>query len=180
MHALVWPVSGTILVVLAVVWVFQSRLIYFPLPEPVAPAATTVPGAEEVSFTTEDGFRLRGWFVSPLRASRGTVLVFNGNAGDRSFRAPLAVALIQAGLSGCCSTTAATVATPATHPNADWWLMRAPRVPTSPDAKTLLPKSGVLRRVFGRRRSRSTGHRRPARGAHPAVPVHVAQRHGPR
>jgi uncharacterized protein len=34
------------------------------------------------------------------RDCRGTtVLVFNGNAGDRSFRAPLAAALNQAGLS---------------------------------------------------------------------------------
>ena len=88
-----------IVIVLAVVWVFQRRLIYFPLSERVPPVATIMSGAEDVSFDTEDGHRLRGWFLPPTGASRGTILVFNGNAGDRSFRAPLAMALVRAGLS---------------------------------------------------------------------------------
>jgi fermentation-respiration switch protein FrsA (DUF1100 family) len=65
----------------------------------VPPVATILPGGEDVSFATEDGLRLSGWFVSAMGACRGTVLVFNGNAGDRSFRAPLAAALVRAGLS---------------------------------------------------------------------------------
>jgi fermentation-respiration switch protein FrsA (DUF1100 family) len=90
---------AVVAVMLAVVWFFQRRLIYFPMSAPVPAAATILPAAEEVSFETEDGLRLAGWFVSPAGASRGTVLVFNGNAGDRSFRAPLAAALARGGLS---------------------------------------------------------------------------------
>jgi fermentation-respiration switch protein FrsA (DUF1100 family) len=85
-------------VVLAFVWLLQRRLIYFPLPLDVPPVATTLPHAEEVSIPTADGLRLAGWFASPGR-SRATVIVFNGNAGDRSFRAPLASALMRANLS---------------------------------------------------------------------------------
>ena len=52
------------------------------------------------SLETEDGVRLGGWFI-PARGSSGgaAVLVFNGNAGDRSFRSPLATVLSRAGLS---------------------------------------------------------------------------------
>jgi fermentation-respiration switch protein FrsA (DUF1100 family) len=59
-----------------------------------------LPGAEEISFPTADGLQLNGWFV-PARAPAvgGTVLVFNGNAGNRSYRAPLAEALAARGRS---------------------------------------------------------------------------------
>jgi fermentation-respiration switch protein FrsA (DUF1100 family) len=84
----------------AALWAVQRRLIYFPLPEEVAPVATALPGAEDVSFQTSDGLRLGAWFLPVAGAeSSATMLVFNGNAGDRSFRAPLAAALSQAGLS---------------------------------------------------------------------------------
>src|SRR2546425_13109948 len=89
-----------IAVLLAVIWLCQRRLIYFPGSEHVPPVASILPGAEEISFDTPDGLRLKGWFAPPTATvARATVLVFNGNAGDRSFRAPLAAALNQAGLS---------------------------------------------------------------------------------
>src|SRR5215475_3090163 len=70
-------------VCLALIWFFQRRLIYFPADQPVPPAATVLPGAEDVVFPTADGLRLGGWFV-PAGGGAGatTVLVFNGNAGD--------------------------------------------------------------------------------------------------
>ncbi len=91
---------GVVLLV-ALLWAVQRRLIYFPLPPNLASVATALPGAEEVTFETEDGLRLGGWFLPAAggKSSGATVLVFNGNAGDRSFRAPLAAALSQAGLS---------------------------------------------------------------------------------
>jgi len=86
-------------VALAVMWVFQRRLIYFPVLEDVPPVRSSLPGAEEVTFETADGVRLGGWFLAG-RAARGpAVLVFNGNAGDRSYRAPLAAALAREGWS---------------------------------------------------------------------------------
>jgi uncharacterized protein len=52
-----------------------------------------------VSFTTSDGVTLHGWFVPPTSPSaRETVIVFNGNAGNRGFRAALAAMLADAGL----------------------------------------------------------------------------------
>jgi len=45
---------------------------------------------------TEDGIRLGAWY---LPGGRSAVLVFNGNAGDRSMRAPLAAALNRMGYS---------------------------------------------------------------------------------
>lgn len=87
-------------------WLFQRRLIYYPSTAPVPPAAEVLRGAREVTLETEDGLALGAWFVpagpatgsSPERASPA-VLVANGNAGDRSLRAPLAEALAREGLS---------------------------------------------------------------------------------
>ncbi|MGH2816524.1 MAG: alpha/beta hydrolase [Actinomycetota bacterium] len=103
-------VGITLLVVVAVLaaalgllWLFQRRLLYFPTPGPVPPAASVLPGAEDVTFETADGLRLAGWFVPAPpgdRAGRArpAVLVCNGNGGDRSMRAPLAAALSRMGL----------------------------------------------------------------------------------
>jgi uncharacterized protein len=86
--------------VLAATWLFQRRLIYFPLSQEVPPVENLLPGAEQVAFATADGLWLSGWFTSSAATGpRATVLVFNGNAGDRSFRVPLAAAFNQAGFS---------------------------------------------------------------------------------
>jgi uncharacterized protein len=89
-------------VLLALVWWQQRRLIYYPLPGPVPAAAALLPGGQEVTLATEDGIRLRAWFVPAAAASGGrgpAVMVCNGNAGNRALRAPLAAALSRAGLS---------------------------------------------------------------------------------
>jgi fermentation-respiration switch protein FrsA (DUF1100 family) len=84
---------------LGLLWTLQRRLIYFPLLQDLPPVRTSLPGAEEVGFQTSDGVRLGGWFLAGGRARGPAVLVFNGNAGDRSYRAPLAAALAQRGWS---------------------------------------------------------------------------------
>jgi fermentation-respiration switch protein FrsA (DUF1100 family) len=95
----VLTVAVVLLAALALLWSQQRRLIYLPAPRAVPPAAALLPGAEEVSFPTEDGLRLDGWFLPAAAAGRGpAVLVCNGNAGNRSLRAPLAAALARAGL----------------------------------------------------------------------------------
>jgi uncharacterized protein len=93
--------SVVVAVVLFVVlssWAFQRRLIYLPSTGAVPSAATMVAGAHDVQLTTSDGLRLGAWYV-PARDLSGTftVLVANGNAGDRSVRAPLARALANQG-----------------------------------------------------------------------------------
>jgi fermentation-respiration switch protein FrsA (DUF1100 family) len=85
---------------LGVLWAFQRHLLYIPFGHVASPAAVGLPQAEEVVFRTEDGLTLAAWFVSAeTRPAPFTILVFNGNAGNRSFRAPLALALAKADLS---------------------------------------------------------------------------------
>src|SRR5262249_1659090 len=80
----VYTVIGLILLALALLWFGQRGLIYFPdrpVPEPAALGLTT---AEAVSFQTEDGLTLDGWFIPARGTATGyTVIVFNGNAGHR-------------------------------------------------------------------------------------------------
>jgi len=78
------------------VWGLQRRLIYFPSPGPVPPATAVSPTGRDVVLETDDGIRLDAWYF-PGRG--GAMLVCNGNAGDRSMRAGLAVAFNRAGFS---------------------------------------------------------------------------------
>jgi fermentation-respiration switch protein FrsA (DUF1100 family) len=92
----------TVLVVVAVVvgviWAAQRGLIYFPDADVPPPTAVGLPGAEVVSFDTEDGLHLAGWFVPAIEPTFGhTVIVFNGNAGHRGYRAHLAAQLAARG-----------------------------------------------------------------------------------
>jgi fermentation-respiration switch protein FrsA (DUF1100 family) len=98
--------AAVLLAVVGLLWSQQRRLIYYPAPRAVPPAAAVLPAAEEVSFPTEDGLELAAWFV-PAASPAGhgsrqrrspAVLICNGNAGNRSLRAPLAAALARAGL----------------------------------------------------------------------------------
>ncbi len=80
--------------VLLLVWAFQRALIYFPLDDVPAPSDVGLAGVETVTFPTEDGLMLGGWFVPSRSAvASGTVIVFNGNAANRAYRAPIAAAL---------------------------------------------------------------------------------------
>ena len=85
------------LATLGLIWVSQRRLIYFPsqaIPEPVDVAL----GIEEVTYATEDGLTLSAWFLPGVGEERqGTVVVFNGNAGNRADRLPLGRALADRG-----------------------------------------------------------------------------------
>jgi fermentation-respiration switch protein FrsA (DUF1100 family) len=91
--------GGALVLIGGLAWLFQRRLIYFPLVQEVPAAATVLPDATEVSFETADGLRLAAWFV-PAGTPRplATVLFLPGNAGNRSFRAPMAAALAHRGL----------------------------------------------------------------------------------
>ncbi|MEA2003119.1 MAG: alpha/beta hydrolase [Actinomycetota bacterium] len=90
-------VALALLSVVGVMWAFQRRFIYFPsqvLPD----VAAVLPGAAEVTFPTEDGLTLAAWLVPAAgHANGGTVVVFNGNAGNRGDRTPLAQALAERG-----------------------------------------------------------------------------------
>ena len=98
-------VAGIILLA----WMFQRTLIYFPFGDVPTPSEVGLTQVEEVEFPTADGLRLDGWFVRTASSSPAfTVVVFNGNAGNRAHRAPLAASLQQQGFRCSCSTTAGT------------------------------------------------------------------------
>ena len=84
---------------LALLWVGQRRMIYLPFGNVPLLASSGLPRAEDVEFTTHDGVTLHGWFVPAASTpARFTVIVFNGNAGHRGMRAPLAAALSRHGV----------------------------------------------------------------------------------
>ncbi len=87
-------------VFLAVIWLAQRSLIYFPDGDVPPPAAVGLPHAEVVTFDTEDGLHLDAWFVPAREPSQNrTIVVFNGNAGHRGHRARLAALFAEHGFS---------------------------------------------------------------------------------
>jgi hypothetical protein len=70
---------------LAVMYVFQRALIYFPDPKRTPPAHAGLPQAEEVELASADGEKLIAWYV-PARAGKPLVLYFQGNAGASNLR----------------------------------------------------------------------------------------------
>jgi fermentation-respiration switch protein FrsA (DUF1100 family) len=89
--------AAIVIVMLAFIWALQRRMIYFPDARVPDPRTLGAEGVEPVTFTTADDLELRGWFF-PLAGRRITVLVFNGNAGNRAYRVPLAEALRARGM----------------------------------------------------------------------------------
>ncbi len=78
-------------------WALQRRLVYFPVQGPLPSAAAALDGARDVRLHTADGLELGAWHV-PAPDGGMTVLVTNGNGGNRWGRAPLAAALAARGL----------------------------------------------------------------------------------
>ncbi len=78
----------------------QRRLIYFPDPADVPPAASALPGGRDVTLRTADGLELGAWFAPPPTDSGRelAVLLAPGNGGNRAGRAGLAELLREQGL----------------------------------------------------------------------------------
>jgi pimeloyl-ACP methyl ester carboxylesterase len=79
MVRMVAALVATAILLLVVLWALQRQLIYLPSPGPVPSAGQVLPRGQDVTLET-------------------TVLVANGNGGDRGMRAPLALALSRHGL----------------------------------------------------------------------------------
>ena len=71
---------------MALMYLFQRSLMYFPDATRYAPAAAGLPQAEEVTLVSADGERLIAWHVPP-RGAKPVVLYFQGNAGALNLRA---------------------------------------------------------------------------------------------
>jgi len=79
------------LIVVALVWGFQEKLVFFP---DVGREGGITPKAlglafDEVQISTEDGATLAAWWV-PREDARATILLFHGNAGSIASRTPYA------------------------------------------------------------------------------------------
>jgi pimeloyl-ACP methyl ester carboxylesterase len=85
-------------VVAALAWVLQRRLIYLPTGQPAVAPEQVLEGGSAVVLRTEDGLDLTAWHAPATGPATGaTVLVLPGNAGSRAARVPLARALSAAG-----------------------------------------------------------------------------------
>lgn len=71
---------------LALMYVFQRRLMYFPDRARVPPAQAGLPQAQEVTFKSGDGETLIAWFAPP-REDKPVVIYFQGNAEGLPARA---------------------------------------------------------------------------------------------
>ncbi len=91
---------ASLIVLLVIIWLGQRRLMYFPTHDVPSPAAVGLSDVEPVTFTGADDVALHGWFLPSGRSPASlTVIVFNGNAGNRAYRADLGAALRSRGLS---------------------------------------------------------------------------------
>lgn len=87
--------------VAAATFFFQRHLLFFPsFTYEFSPSDAGL-SYEQVWVNTEDGERLHGWLIAaqPDSAGQGTVLFFQGNAGNKASRIPLAANLSNAGYS---------------------------------------------------------------------------------
>jgi hypothetical protein len=78
-------VAGICAVSIALVYIFQSRFVYFPIRTLSTDPSSIGLRFEDVYFETEDGVTLHGWFI-PHDGARGVILFCHGNAGNISHR----------------------------------------------------------------------------------------------
>ena len=90
------PIGLLVLLTVALLWLLQRRLIYFPAAG-VPAVEDVLPGWRAVTLATQDGLRLEAWYSAPGRAEP-VVIVLSGNAGNRADRAPLGSRLAAEGL----------------------------------------------------------------------------------
>jgi fermentation-respiration switch protein FrsA (DUF1100 family) len=84
--------------ILALVFAFQSRLVYFPLKGEyaVTPQARGL-AFERVTLRTEDHEQLAAWWIPAAGQARGSVLLFHGNAGNIAHRVDYAAMFYKLG-----------------------------------------------------------------------------------
>lgn len=89
---------AVVVTIVAVVFTFQRKLVFFPSPGPLPSADEVMPGGRDVRLVTADSLLLDGWHFE-LPDAPATVVVFPGNGGNRLGRVPLARELTARGLS---------------------------------------------------------------------------------
>lgn len=84
-----WLLTGLILygVLLLVLTFLQSKLLYFPTRDKVAPSQFGL-SVEDVWATSSRGTQIHGWWI-PYPNAKRTIIWCHGNAGNLSHRAPM-------------------------------------------------------------------------------------------
>lgn len=98
MHLLKWLIVAALVYggLVAVMYVAQRSLMYFPERLRTAPAEAGLPGVQEVELATADGEKVIVWHAPP-QGDRPMVLYFHGNGGSLRYRANRFRALLDAG-----------------------------------------------------------------------------------
>lgn len=79
-------IAAAYLLVVAIAYFAQRRLMYFPDSTRIPPASLGLVGVEEVVLTAPDGARLVAW-RSPAQPGQPTLLYLHGNGGNLASRA---------------------------------------------------------------------------------------------
>ena len=87
-------IAGIWILLMAALWLFQRQLIYLPDQSRASPPA----GVTVSTVETWDGIVHDLWFVPAEDQAVARLVVFNGNAGNKSHRLPLADSLAAEGM----------------------------------------------------------------------------------
>jgi len=83
--------------IVAVLYVSQRSLMYFPDTSHTTPAQAGLPQAEEVALTASDGVNITAWHVAP-KDDKPVILYFHGNGGSLHYRVERFKKLINDGI----------------------------------------------------------------------------------
>jgi alpha-beta hydrolase superfamily lysophospholipase len=98
LQSVLFILISTWLLLSLLLFLFQSKFVYFPLPGQAATPADIGLAYEEVLLTTSDNVRIHGWYL-PHPTPRATVLFLHGNGGNVSHRLEKLSLFHQLGLS---------------------------------------------------------------------------------
>ena len=85
LSSFVLVVLALCLVAMALLYIFQEKMIFFPGKRLVATPETIGLQYEDVYLVTDDDIQIHGWYV-PHAGAKATLLFFHGNAGNISHR----------------------------------------------------------------------------------------------
>lgn len=78
--------------VVLVLWLLESRLVYYPVKASADWEPPPTPDVQDVELTSADGTRIHAWWL-PAPGAKGAVLYCHGNAGNLSHRGSSIVGL---------------------------------------------------------------------------------------
>jgi len=85
LQSLVFILVSVWILLSLLLYLFQPKFVYFPMPELIATPEYAGLSYEEIYLTTEDNIKIHGWHV-PHPAPRATLLFLHGNGGNISHR----------------------------------------------------------------------------------------------